>query len=252
MSWLQIGVVAAVVVVVFVVAWPVAGRRIWAAISGQISKWSQAAWRYDPAAVMQGEIDKYASEIQEATHGVEEYNGGKLEAQRRYESAEREVNRLTARVKSEMEKGNEEKALEHAVQLKKAEDDSVYKKGVRDNMEKTFAANLKKIKIARQKIEETKERAQRLKQDLDFSKVEVQTANLAQKLNLRDLGGSSIADAEEEIHKQISANRGKVEVINALSEDEIAEHEETEKANLEDARSILDRFRQKPVENTTA
>lgn len=252
--WYVLGGIAAVVVF-FAIFWPLAGKRIWAGISGQVSKWSQAIWAYDPAAVMQGEIDKYAGEIQEATHGVEEYNGGKLEAQRRYENSEREVNRLTVRVKAEMDKGNEAKALEYAGQLKKAEDDRDYKKGVRERMDKTFAANLSKIKIARQKIEEVKERSQRLKQDLDMSKVEVTTAKLAQKLNLKDLSGSSIADAEEEMHKQISANRGKVEVINALSEDEIAEHEEAEQANNDDAKAILDRFRPKapaPVDEKQA
>ena len=241
-------IVLAAVVLLFFLFWNKAGGRIWSALSGQVSKVSKKIWKMDPVAVMQGEVDKYTDQVQEATKGLEEYNGRKLEAARRVEVAEREVARLTAKVKSYLP-NDEERATEYALQLKKAEDDLEYKKKVLADTETTYAASLKKIKYARAKIQETKERAERMSVELKMSKVDAQTAQLAQQLNVHDLTCSGLAEIEDEIQRQIDTNRGRAQVSRDLSEDGLKEIEEEEKFQKEEAKSILDRFRPKAPEN---
>lgn len=225
------------------------GRRILAAISGQFSKWSKVIWRADPVAVLQGEIDKYTDQVQEATKGLEEYNGRKIEAARRVETASREVVKLTVKVKTALESGDEERATEHAVLLKKAEDDLEYKKKLQTDTDATYEASLKKIKYARKKIQETKERADKLQVELKMSKVDAQTAQLAQQLNVKDLSCSGLGEIEDEIQRQIDTNRGRAQVARDLSVDGLKDMEEEEKFEKEEAKSILDRFRTKPTEN---
>jgi hypothetical protein len=230
------------------------GRRIWAAIMGQVTKGSWWAFKKDPIAIIQREIDNYGVEIENSTGKLEEYNGRKIEAVRRYTEQAQECARLEAKIKGQMNPDgsfkDEKRAGEFAVLLQKAEKELGYRKTRKEDVESKYANTLASINQAKKNIQAKKDNAGRLADDLDMSKVDAATAKLESDLNVRSLNESTLlAEAEKEAQRQIDMNRGRAETRHDLNAGSKQEQEEEEAADNVEAAAILDRFRKPKTEN---
>lgn len=240
MSWLAVG---GIVVLLLAIFQRKALGRCCAAIGAQFSKGSRAVWSADPVAVYQAEVDNSAQEISEATGGLEQYRGLVSRLERQVANGDKEVARLTARVKSFITAGDDNKAAEYAVQLKKAQVDLEENQKQLESYRGSYQNNLKKIQFARQKIESAKEKARKLDADLKMSKAEAETAKLAEKFNVRTNTLDGLGEIEDEIQRQIDANKGKAEVARDLSSDGLAEIEADEAAQKAEARELLEKMK---------
>jgi phage shock protein A len=196
-------------------------------------------WGFDPVAVYQQEVDNSAEEIKEATSGLEQYRGLVSRLQRQVESGQKEVARLDARIKIYLEKGDEASATTSAIQLKKAQTDLEENKAQLKQYEGAYENNLKKIRYANQKIADARDKAQKLKADLQLSRAEAETAKLAQKFNCKNVSLEGAAEVEDEIQRQIDGNRAKAQVISDLSQDGLGEIAEQEAIQKQEAADIL-------------
>lgn len=217
--------------------------RLLTALTAQFGKFAKMIWRADPIAIYQAEVDRSADEINEATVGLEQYRGLVSRLQRQVAHGEKETARLEARIKAQLTAGNEDKAADYAVQLKKNQADLEENRSQLSGYEASYQNNLKKIKVARQRIEAAKQKAQKLHADLRFSRVEAETAKLAERYSVRTNTLDGLGEIEDEIQRQIDANRGKAQVLHDLSSDgldEIAEEEAVQKA---EAKMVLEQMK---------
>jgi len=240
MTSIVIGSVVAVVLALLVFS-----RHARAAVAGQFNKLSRAVWGYDPVAVYQAQVDASADEIRDATKGLEEYKGLVARLQRQVESGTKEKNLLEAKIKNHLNVGQEDRAADLAMQLTRVEKELAENQGQLQQYEGAYQANLKKIRYAHTKIEDAKQKAQKLQADLRLSKAEAETAKLAQSFNVKTSTLDGLGEIEEEINRQIDRNRGKAQVISDLAQDGLADIEAEESLRKAEAASILDRFRNK-------
>ncbi len=217
--------------------------RIFSAFFAQFNKLSRSIWRADPIAVMQAEVDRSADEIREATVGLEQYRSLVTRLQRQVAAGDKEVQRLTVRVKAFLNENNETKAAEYAVLLKKAEHEMEENKSQLEGYENAYQNNLKKIQFARQRIEQAKEKAHKLDADLRLSKAEAETAKLAEKFNVRTNTLEGLGEIEDEIQRQIDNNRAKAQVLRDLSGDGLDQIAEQEAVQKQEAADVLARFK---------
>jgi phage shock protein A len=217
--------------------------RFVTALMAQFNKLSRVLWSVDPVAVYQAEVDHSAQEISEATAGLEQYRGLVSRLERQVANGEREEARLTARVRSFLASGDENKAAEYAMQLKKAQVELGENSQQLADYRASYQNNLKKIQFARQKIETAKEKARKLDADLKMSKAEAETARLAEKFNVKTNTLDGLGEIEDEIQRQIDNNRGKAAVSRDLSADGLAEIEADERAQKTEAKELLDKMK---------
>jgi phage shock protein A len=217
--------------------------RIFTAIFAQFGKLARGVWSADPVAVMQAEVDRSADEIRDATTGLEQYRGLVTRLQRQVATGEKEVERLTVRVKAFLAENNEIKAAEYAVLLKKAETDLIENRSQLQGYESAYQNNLRKIQFARQKIEQAKEKARKLDAELRLSKAEAETARLAEKFNVRTNSLEGLGEIEEEIQRQIDTNRAKAQVMRDLSSGGLDQIAEEEAIQRQEAAEVLARFK---------
>jgi len=217
--------------------------RIVTAITAQFGSFSRWVWRADPVAVYQAEVDRSADEIREATVGLEQYRGLVSRLQRQVATGEKEVARLEARVRSFLTAGDESRAAEFAVQLKKAQAELEENRSQLTGYDEAYQNNLKKVKYARQRIESAKEKAHKMQADLRLSKAEAETAKLAEKFNVRTNTLEGLGEIEEEIQRQIDTNRGKAQVLRDLSADGLDEIAEAEAIQKQEAQDVLAKMR---------
>lgn len=240
MSWITVG---GLVVLLLAIFQRKALGRMCSAIGAQFAKGSRVVWSADPIAVYQAEVDNSATEIRDATEGLEQYRGLVSRLERQVATGEKEVARLLARVKSFLTSGDENKAAEYAVQLKKAQTELEENQHQLDGYRNSYQNNLKKIQFARQKIESAKDKARKLDADLKMSKAEAETAKLAEKFNVKTNTLDGLGEIEDEIQRQIDANRGKAEVARDLSADGLADIEADENAQKAEARDLLEKMK---------
>lgn len=236
-------VVCGVVVLVLLIFQRRSFMRILTALGAQFGKLSRMIWSADPTAVYQAEVDRAAEEICEGSSGLEEYKGLVTRIQRKVAIGDKEVARLESRIKAYLTNGDENKAAEYAVLLKKTEADLIECRSQLEMYTNTYENNLKKIKFARQRVEQAKEKARRLDADLRLSRVEAETAKLAEKFNVRSSSLEGLGEIEDEIQRQIDTNRGKAQVMSDLSADGLAEIAENEILEKQEAAEILQKYK---------
>ncbi len=236
------GTLAVVAVVVLVVG-ALAGRktigRFFTAISAQFNKAGRAAISADPVAVYQKQVDDATEEIREGTKGLEQYRGLVSRLGRQVEADEKEVAVWDARARGYVSQNNDTKAAEALTNKKKAEASLTENRGQLTTYENAYKANLKKVQFAQTKINDAKLKAQKLSADLKMSKAEAEIASLAQSFNVNSGSLNKLGEIEEEIQRQIDANRAKAQVVNDLGSDGLAEIEAEEAARAAGAADDL-------------
>jgi len=217
--------------------------RILAALGAQFGKLSRFIWRADPVAVYQSEVDRAAEELSDARKGLDEYSALVESMKRAITNGKKDVELLTVKVKSSLTTGDENRASEYAIQLKKAEGDLQEKSQQLSLVNETFQNNLKKIQYAKQKITDANEKARRLQAELRLSKVDAETASLAERFDMKVNQFDGLGEVEAEIQRQIDVNRGKSQVSRELSRVGLEEIEAEESLRREEAKEVLDKMK---------
>lgn len=218
--------------------------RLLVAVSAQFGKLFKWIWGIDAIAVYQAEVDRSADEIQQAGEGLEQYRGLVSRLQRQVANGEKEELRLTAKIKTLLTDGNEDKAAEYAIQLKKEQAALSENRSQLTSYEGAYQDNLKKVRYANEKIKGAKEKAEKMQADLRLSKAEAETAKLAQRFNINTNITTGLGEIEDEIQRQIDSNRAKGQVIRDLSQDGLDQIEEDEKLQKAEAKELLLQFKQ--------
>lgn len=234
------------IVALLVVVWvlnPKAFSRLWESASAQVGKGGRAAWSSDPVAIYQNQVDQAAEEINEATRGLEQYQGLVASLERQVETGDKESARLTARMKSCLENGQEDRAVELGTQLSRIQKDLETNRSQLEQYREAYQNNLRKIKLARQRIADAQSHSVKLKAELKMSKAEAEVANLAQKITGHSAALDGLAEVEREIQQQIDTNRAKSRVAADLSGEGIQELEALENERVQEGRDMVEKMK---------
>jgi len=203
-----------IVTVLLVALGLVAGRktvlRVFSALGAQLNKLGRMVWGYDPVAVYQKQVDDATEEIKCGKAGLAEYLGKVNEMQRRVDTAKREIAVLQTRAEGYVAQNNKERALQCLTERKALEAKLAENEGILTSYQGRYQNNKNKVQYAQQKIEEAKRKAQQLKVELRMSQAEAELAKLDNSLQAGGLDG--LSETEEEIQRQIDANRAVAQV----------------------------------------
>jgi phage shock protein A len=240
---LEIGIAAGVLLVLLL--WQrKAIKRLASAAGAQVGKLSRWVYGMDPIAIYQAEVDKSAEEIQEAREGLEQFRGHVARLQRQVASGAKKVEDLKGIIKNHLQNGNEDKATSYAIELQSTLVKLEKDKAKLIEQEARYEMNLKKMRLANQKIREAKEKAETLQSDLRLSKADAEMSKLAQNFEIKTSSIDNLSEIEDEIQRQIDANRAKGQVINDLGDDGIDRLDEQENLQKQQARKLLEQFKQ--------
>jgi len=217
--------------------------RLMTAVGAQIGKLVGIAWRADPIAVYQDEVDKAAAEIGQATEGLEEYRGNVSSMERRVVKGEKDEATLMARIKVALNNNDENRASDYAVQLKQVQGELEKARANLSTHKTAYENNLKKIKYARATIEDRRRKAADLKGELRMSKADAELAKISEKFNVKATSFDGLGEVEEEIQRQIDMNKGKAQVALDLSSEGLAEIEEQEAVQRAEAKDLLEKVK---------
>jgi phage shock protein A len=232
--------VAVGVVIVLVLLFGRKGlSRIWAAGQGQANKASRSIWAADSVAVYQKQVDDSAEEIKEASKGLEQYRGLVSRIRRQVEADQKEVALWDIRARGFVSQNNDVKAADALANKKKAEQSLAENQAQLTSYETAYQANLKKVQYANKKIEEARQNASKLQAELRMSQAEAEIANLAQSFNVKTNGLNGLGEVQDEIQRQIDANRAKAQVAKDLGTDGLADIEAEESARVASAQDDL-------------
>ncbi len=76
-----------------------------------------------------------------------------------------------------------------------------------------------------------------------MSRADAELAKLSEKFNVRSSSLDGLGEVEDEIQRQIDTNRGKAQVARDLSSDGIAEIEEQERLQKQEAAEVLEKMK---------
>lgn len=240
---LTAAIVAGVVLVLIVAGYKPA-KRVSAAVGAQINKFSRWVWRVDPIAMYQAEVDKSAEEIQEAREGLEQFKGHVTLLQRKVTNGEKKVEDLKLTIRGLLQQGNENRAANYALELQSALTQLQKDKEKLSEQEVIYKTNLKKMQYANQRVRDAKEKAEKMQSDLRFSKVEAEMAKLGHNFEIRTSSIDNLGEIEDEIQRQIDANRAKGQVSCDLGHHGLEIMEEKEKLQQQEAMNLLEQFKQ--------
>lgn len=218
------------------------GRLVTVA-GAQFGKLVGIVWSADPIAVYQAEVDKAAAEIGEATEGLEEYRGNVSSMERRVAKGEKDEATLLARIKVALNNNDENRASDYAVQLKQVQNELGNARESLATHKAAYENNLKKIKYARNTIEDRRRKAANLHAELRMSKADAELAKISDKFNINATSFDGLGEIEEEIHRKIDMNKGKAQVALDLSSEGLAEIEEQEAIQRAEAKDLLEKVK---------
>jgi phage shock protein A len=240
---LEIGIVAGVILVLAM--WQrKAIKRFFSAGGAQIGKLSRWVYGMDPIAIYQAEVDKSAEEIQEAREGLEQFKGHVARLQRQVAQGAKKVEDLKGIIRNHLQNGNEDKATSYAIELQGALTKLEKDKTKLVEQEGRYELNLKKMRLANQRIRDAKEKAETLQSDLRLSKADAEMSKLAQNFEIKTSSIDNLNEIEDEIQRQIDANRARGQVIHDLGDDGLERLEEQESLQRQEGRKLLEQLKQ--------
>ena len=219
-------------------------KRLVTAGSAQAGKGMKWLWGIDAVAVYQAEVDKSSEELESAGEGLEKYRTLVTKLERQVATGEQKEVTFTTKIKTLLGEDNENKAAEYAAELQRVRSKLVTDRKQLESYQSTYQDNIKKVNFANQKIKQAKDKVTQLGADLELSKVEAETAKLAQHFNTSTSSiGNGLNEIEEEIQRQIDANRAKGQVIHDLSQDGMDQIDEEEQIQKAQAKELLEQFK---------
>jgi phage shock protein A len=243
MSW-QIFVVLGICLIAVAVMNRGAFGKLWESGAAQLGKFGSFVWKSDPSAIYQHRVDEGASEVREATTGLETLKTQMRSVSRQVEDGQITCTNLDARVKNAINKGDDAKAGQLLIQLNKEQDHLTKNQGQLDKYKVSYDAEIKKIKFANEKIIAAKQDGERLGAELKMAKADAALTNLNSKL---DLGTklSGIGEAADAMRSQIDGYLAKSDVAADTGTDGMADIKEQEELEQQQAKDMLAAYKSK-------
>lgn len=224
--------------------------RVFQAGNAQVGKLGRSVWQADPQAIYQQKVDEATDEIREATKSVEEHKGLVNSLNRQVEDGRREVNRLDARVKASLQDDPNDtsgKAVAYVQQLQVAKNNLAKNEEQLAKANLLYESNIKKIKLAREKIKDAEDRGRQLGVELKMAKTNAAINDLATKNNVSMKAMDGLSEIEEELRRQIDAENAKTDVSTDLGVNGLAEAEEEERLRKAEGAALLEQYKKNLV-----
>lgn len=241
MIWSTISILG-LISVVFVLANRMGFMKLVAAIRAQFGKIGEAAYKADPVAIHNQRLESAKTKITESKGGLAEAQATVIGNRREFNAANAECKRLENRIQTTINEGDPNGTLElYAEQLEKAETRRSKLKNSLDKNEAKLQEFQSKVGTAEDEINNAKERARELGNDLRISE---------QSASLTKLGASfdgdfvnTLKDGEREIQEKIDLHEA-VQLVNSASSVEAAAIAKDDELERNQRRlEILSRFK---------
>lgn len=219
-------------------------KKIQAAFSAMLGKSADKAIELDPVAVYRDRVEKSAEELRKAVLLLESHSSLIRQLKRSLDADKDEQSIIEGRIKKFLEEGNAEKANEYAERLVTLEEKVEHLKQRLASAENTYKQQTVKIKDLKEKIVGFKEKAGRLKSDLQTSKAEAEISTLTQKFDSNSMGFDDLNEIENVIQNQIDLNESKATVAQDLYTPDLKTEIMNENRSRK-AADVLERFKNK-------
>jgi phage shock protein A len=193
--------------------------KIGTAIRAFFNKLANALWESDPHAILQLEVDQATQQIQVARQGLEQYRGLVERVSMQVAAGKQNEQRLESQIKAHLQAGNREVAGQLAIQLQQAKQDLSQNEQQLSLHTEAYNNNLLKLQQGQKDIAALRQKAQRLKADLEMAKAEAEISRVAEALSESALPNFStkIGQATELMQEQIAKHRGRARVAADMS-----------------------------------
>jgi phage shock protein A len=218
--------------------------RFFNAGRAQVGRAGRAVEEADPLAMYQQLVDDGVTEIQTAKTGLEGSKTLVNSVQRQVDAGEKEVTRLTSRIKAAVEAGDPNKtAADNALALAEAEKQLAENKAQLATHKTSYTGFAKMVESSQKKVLEARKRAQVLGVKLQQSEREKELSKFANNFTFDpNRLNDGLSRAEELINQKIDANRAGAEVALDMNKQAIADAADDELERQAAAAEILARF----------
>lgn len=193
--------------------------KIGTAIRAFFNKLANALWESDPHAILQLEVDQATQQIQTARKGLEQYRGLVERVSMQVAAGKQNEQRLESQIKAHLQAGNREVAGQLAIQLQQVKQDLAQNEQQLTMHTEAYNNNLLKLQQGQKDIAALRQKAQRLKADLEMAKAEAEIARVSEALSESAMPNFStkIGQATELMQEQIAKHRGQARVAADMS-----------------------------------
>ena len=146
------------------------------AIRAFFNKLANTLWESDPHAILQLEVDQATQQIQVARQGLERYRGLVERVSMQVAAEKQNVQRLEGQIRAHLQAGNREVAGQLAIQLQQVKTDLASNEQQLQMHTESYNNNLLKLQQGQKDISALRQKAQRLKADLEMAKAEAEIA----------------------------------------------------------------------------
>jgi phage shock protein A len=189
------------------------------AIRAFFNKLANMLWESDPHAILQLEVDQATQQIQTAREGLERYRGLVERVSMQVAAEKQNVQRLESQIKAHLQAGNREVAGQLAIQLQQVKTDLAANEQQLGMHSDAYNNNLLKLQQGQKDIMALRQKAQKLKADLEMAKAEAEIARVAEAVSESAIPNFStkIGQATELMQEQIARHRGEARVAADMS-----------------------------------
>lgn len=218
--------------------------KFFTAIRAFFNKIANVLWEADPHAILQLEVDNATGQIQVARQGLELYRGLVERVSMQLASGKQNVQRLESQIKGHLQAGNREVAGQLAVQLQQIKQDLAANEQQLAMHSEAYNNNLLKLQQGQKDIVALRQKAQRLKADLQMAKAEAEIARIAEAVSESAIPNFStkIGQATELMEGQIAKHRGQARVAADMSSKGVEEIKAQQAADAALGENLLKQF----------
>lgn len=214
------------------------------AIRAFFNKLANILWESDPHAILQLEVDQATQQIQVAREGLERYRGLVERVSMQVAAERQNVQRLESQIKAHLQAGNREVAGQLAIQLQQVKQDLASNEQQLAMHTESYNNNLLKLQQGQKDIAALRQKAQKLKADLEMAKAEAEIARVAEAVSDSAIPNFStkIGQATELMQEQIAKHRGAARVAADMSSRGVEEIKAQQAAEAALGENLLKQF----------
>ncbi|MBV6520082.1 MAG: hypothetical protein MNPFHGCM_00187 [Gemmatimonadaceae bacterium] len=189
------------------------------AVRAFFNKLANLLWESDPHAILQLEVDQATQQIQVARQGLEQYRGLVERVSMQVAAGKQNAQRLESQIKAHLQAGNRDVAGQLAIQLQQVKSDLAQNEQQLAMHTDAYSNNLLKLQQGQKDIAALRQKAQKLKADLEMAKAEAEIARVAEAISESAIPNFStrIGQATELMQDQIAKHRGEARVAADMS-----------------------------------
>jgi len=218
--------------------------KIFTAIQAFFNKFANALWEADPHAILQLEVDRATEQIQVARQGLERYRGLVERVSMQVAAEKQNVQRLEGQIRAHLQAGNREVAGQLAVQLQQVKNDLTNNEQQLAMHTDSYNNNLLKLQQGQKDITTLRQKAQKLKAELQMAKAEAEIARVAEAVSESAMPNftTKVGQATELMQEQIAKHRGEARVAADMSSRGVDEIKSQQAAEAAMGENLLRQF----------